>query len=91
MPVNVASYTVSGLITLSGGGALAGVTVTLQGEGIERNATTNVNGEYSFANVAPGEYSVTPQSKEYSFAPSSRAGAVTNVDVSGVDFIGQRR
>ena len=62
-----ASWTISGTITPSSGGANA--TVSLSGPA---NATTTSDGSgnYAFAGLADGTYTVTPSNSGYSFSPS---------------------
>jgi hypothetical protein len=66
------TYTISGQVT-KGGGALAGVTVTLTG-GPGGTVTTDASGSYSFTALAyGGNYTVTPSLAGNSFAPPSTA------------------
>lgn len=62
------SYTISGRVT-SGGDGLAGIVVKLGGDGTA-TATTNADGNYSFAVTAEGDYTVSP-SEHYAFTPPS--------------------
>ena len=64
------SVSISGQITDAGNKALPNVTVTLSGP-ITRVVQSDNNGNYSFANLAPGgNYAVTLQSIYFVFAPS---------------------
>jgi YVTN family beta-propeller protein len=79
-------YTVSGRVTLSGAGdPLAGVTVTMSA-GSAGSATSDAQGNYSFANV-PGGASVTltPAKANYTFAPAQQSITVDG-DRPGVNF-----
>ena len=74
------TYTISGTITSNGSG-LQGVTVMLTGAG-NSGATTDVNGNYSFSNVANGSYTVTPSLTGSSFNPVSASVTVNNSNVT---------
>ena len=65
--VNV-SYVISGRVSLSGGAALPGVTVSLSGSQTDAK-TTDANGDYSFTVPAGGSYTITPSKTNYSFSP----------------------
>ena len=69
-------YRVSGRITVSGNGSitgLGGVTLTLGGSQTGA-ATTDANGNYSFADLlAEGSYTITPSKKNYHFTPETRS------------------
>lgn len=82
----VASYSISGTITTSGGGALAGVTVALTGSG-STVATTDSSGNYSFAGALDGSYTLTPGMAGYSFSPSSLPVTVNGASQSGKSFL----
>jgi hypothetical protein len=80
-------HTISGRVTLAGGGALANVTVALSG-GQTGSTTTDAAGNYSFANLPAGaSYTVAPSLANHTFAPPSRAfddlGANQTGDFSG--------
>src|SRR5450759_3213581 len=62
-----ATYGVSGTVTLSGA-ALAGATITLTGGA---TSTTDASGNYSFAGLANGNYTVTPTKAGTVFSPTS--------------------
>ena len=79
-----ATYTLSGNVSLSGGGALQGVTVTLGGDN-SGTTTTDGSGNYSFT-TANGSYTVTPSMTNYTFTPSSRTVTVNSADSAGNDF-----
>ncbi len=77
-------YSVSGTVTASTGGGLAGVTVSL-GAGLM--AVTHVDGTYVIAGVPAGLPTATPTLSGYEFVPAQRALSVPP-SVSGVDFVG---
>ena len=72
-----------------GGGPMSDVTITLSPGG--RTTTTGPDGTFTFSDVAPMTYSVTPSKVGRTFSPPYRtetvvAGAAT----TGVDFLGSR-
>ena len=70
--VNVQTFTISGRITNSQGGAgLEGVTVTFSGSQ-SATAQTDVNGNYTFTALAGGSYTVTPFRSGFTFSPPSQ-------------------
>jgi hypothetical protein len=69
------TYTISGHVTLAGV-SLSGVTVTLSG-GVPATTSTDSSGDYSFASLAPGTYTVTPSRTGYAFTPPSQT--LTNI------------
>src|SRR5690348_4896817 len=50
---------INGTVTDQQGGALPGVTVTLQGVDFSREITTTADGSYHFLDLAPGSYKIT--------------------------------
>jgi hypothetical protein len=67
------TYSISGQVSLSTGGALAGVTVALSGP-TTASATTDSQGNYSFTSIgATGNYTVTPSLNGYTFSPTSQS------------------
>ncbi len=65
-------YTISGRIVRAGAG-VSGITVGLTGSRVV-NVTTDVNGNYSFANLpAGGNYTVRPSSTLNTFSPASKS------------------
>lgn len=43
-------------------------------------------GNYSFSNLAPGSYTVTPSKAGFSFSPSSQSTTVNTANVTGLNF-----
>jgi hypothetical protein len=81
-------YHVSGTISLTAGGPLAGMTVRLSGASTDIT-TSAADGTYSFAGVADGQsYTVTPSMAGYTFAPASRSITISAADSTGNDFAG---
>jgi hypothetical protein len=82
-----ATYQISGHVADSGGSDLPGVTVMLS-DAANTSATTDAQGNYSFANLEAGhDYVVQPSLPHYSFAPASVS--VTNLlGDQTVNFVG---
>jgi len=86
------TYSVSGTITEQGTGLpLAGVTVELAGGQATKTTQTAADGTYSFSDLEPGSYTVTPALAGYAFTPPPQQVEVVNADVGGVDFTGQQQ
>lgn len=77
------TYSVSGLINPTTGGA--GATVTLSGAA-SATTTTNGSGSYSFSGLTNGNYAVTPSNSGYSFSPTTSAVTINGSNVTGVNF-----
>jgi hypothetical protein len=75
------TYSISGSVSAAGSGA----TVTLSGAA---NATTaaDASGNYSFAGVVAGSYTVTPTKAGFAFNPTSAPANVTNANVTVAAF-----
>ncbi len=66
------TFQIGGRVSDAANNNLAGVTVTLTGAQ-SGTATTDANGNYSFANLAAGgNYTVTPSRANFTFAPPAR-------------------
>jgi len=64
-------------VTDSFGGRLAGVLLSLSGEGnFRQNNKTNEHGDYTFTGLEPGTYFLRPILKEYEFSPASHSVTV---------------
>ncbi len=70
---------IRGVIQDADGGVLPGVTVTIENEGtgVSRTAVANAVGEYNFANVQPGTY--TLRAELSGFAPYVSEGLIVGV------------
>jgi hypothetical protein len=86
------THTVSGRVTKSDGSAFAGVTLSLTGSKTA-TATSDANGNYSFAGLnGGGSYTVTASKTNYNFAPASKqfadlsANQTANFTASLVNF-----
>jgi hypothetical protein len=80
------TYTVSGNVTSSGAGDLAGVTVNLSGGSISLTTTTDANGNYSFSSVPDGAYTLTLSLVGYVF--NSMTVTVAGADLSNQNSVG---
>jgi hypothetical protein len=79
----VPGFRVSGTVTPPAEGA--GATVALGGPASSMT-TADASGQYAFANLASGTYTVTPSKTGFAFTPPSQAVTVAGADVTGVDF-----
>jgi inhibitor of cysteine peptidase len=79
------TYSISGTVTTSTGAILSGVTITLSGAN-SGTVLSDASGNYSFANLASGSYTVTPSMTGYTFTPTDQAVTVDEADVTGNDF-----
>jgi uncharacterized surface anchored protein len=59
--------------------------MTLFGDA-SRTTTTDANGNYSFNNLLPGSYIITPSKPGYTFSPTGRSVTISNANISGQDF-----
>lgn len=81
-PVTV--RTISGRVANGSNVGIANITLTRTNS--TTTATTNVTGNYTFTNVVPGSYTVTPTSIGFTYSPSSRTFTVAGSNVTGIDF-----
>jgi len=77
------SYSLSGAITPSAGGA--GAMLTLTGTATA-TATANGSGAFTFTDLASGTYTLTPSRTGYTFAPTSLPVTVSGANVTGMNF-----
>lgn len=80
----VVTYRINGKVTNSSGAGVANVKITRSGS--TASVLTNAAGQYTLL-VGPGSYTVTPSLTGSTFSPTTKAVTVTNLDVTGVDFI----
>ncbi len=78
---------ISGTVKTSGGTGVSGVTVTLTGP-LSNRITTGSDGTYSFSNLTPGTYTVTPTSSGMTISPTSLDVTISSIGGSytGNDF-----
>lgn len=85
------TYSISGMVTTQGkgtiGSGLTGVTVTLSGAGYGTTTTTAM-GMFTFSNLTPGSYALTPAKSGYDFTPVSSAITISTTDIMHADFTG---
>ncbi len=81
------AYSVAGTVLKKADGkALAGVTLTLTGNGLNLTAKTATTGAFSIAGVPDGSYTLTPSLAGRSFTPASATVTVSGADLSGQSF-----
>jgi Bacterial Ig-like domain (group 2) len=69
------------VVAISGTAGPAGT-----GGAAETSTTASGSGTFSFSNLPPGSYIITPSLAGYTFTPSSQSATITNANVSGVNF-----
>ena len=82
---------IAGTVTVDGEGPIAGVTVTIQGEGENKTGVTDNAGEYMFDKLPAGDYSVrivNPNADEYGFDVTSQTVEVELKQTSTASFTG---
>ena len=77
------SWSISGVISPTAGGANA--TVKLTGTATA-STTADGSGNYSFSGLANGTYQVTPSNPGYSFNPANQPVTISSNSVTGVNF-----
>jgi Carboxypeptidase regulatory-like domain len=77
------TFSISGTITPTAGGS--GATVMLSGPAAA-TTTTDSAGNYSFAGLTNGTYTVTPSLTGYAFSPVSQSVTVSGASQTGVNF-----
>ena len=86
---NFTAVAVSGTFSITGtvsGAATSGVTVKLSGTATG-TTTTDSSGNYSFANLSNGSYTVTASRTGFVFGPPSLSVTVNGTTVTGEDFL----
>ena len=84
------SSAITGQVTVENN-PLEGVTVSLQGRGEDRTATTNGAGQFTFGELRRGDYSIgitNPDADEYSFEVTSKTITVAHGETANVPFEG---
>lgn len=85
VPTGGLTYQITGVVNLSGGNPLQGVTIDMNG-GIGSTTTDN-QGRYTFSNLANGTYRLTPRLTGYTFNDPFRDITVNNANVTAPTFI----
>ena len=85
MPARL-TYSISGTVSTSSGGGLAGVTMTRTGGTSTATTTTDSSGAYTFAGLAAATYTVTPSMTGYSFDPENLQVPISGADMTGQNF-----
>ncbi len=80
--ISLETYTISGTLT---GAVQAGVAISLSGASMA-STTTAADGTYSFANIADGNYTVTPTLAGYEFNPADIAVTIAGANQTGINF-----
>jgi hypothetical protein len=83
----MANYVISGSVRTPVGLPIAGVTITLSGAA-NVATTTDAAGNYSFAGLTNGAYTVTPAFAGYTFSPTNRVVAISGANITGQNFTG---
>ena len=81
---------ITGQVSVEGVG-LENVTVSMQGRGEERTATTNSAGQYTFSELRSGDYSVgitNPDPDNYGFDVTSKSVTIAHGETGNVPFEG---
>lgn len=81
----VPTFTISGTVS---GAIVSGVSMALTGTS-SGSSTTDASGNYSFAGLSNGTYTVTPAKTGYTFTPPNQAVTVSNANPPSVNFTSQ--
>lgn len=81
-------YTVSGKVVDASGAGITNVTVSLVNESLQKQATTNAQGNYTFESIPDGTYSVAPVKEGYIFSPLLRNVTVSGTNLTVANFTG---
>lgn len=77
-------HSLSGQVTLGGTG-LAGVALTLAGP-VNQVTQTDSTGDYAFADLPDGSYTLIPARIYHAFTPPQRTLTLSGVDIFGMDY-----
>lgn len=80
------SYSISGKVNTPHGAAASYTDLTLTGEGLSLNMTTDIDGFYIFSCLPNGFYTVAPSKLGYVFSPNNRDTIIAGSNVTGEDF-----
>ena len=76
------THTLTGAMS---GATLAGVTLNLTGIAT-KSTTSDANGNYSFAGLSNGSYTVTPIKTGYSFSPAHLTVTISGANINNINF-----
>jgi len=79
----VPTWSISGTVSPAASGS--GTTLTLSG-GASSTTTADSSGNFAFAGLANGTYTVTPSKSGFTFTPTSRLVTISGADVAAVNF-----
>ena len=77
-------FSISGNLSANG----AGATVALTGAA-SASTTADASGNYSFAGLANGTYTITPTKSGFTFTPASQNATISGSNVAGLNFTAQ--
>jgi uncharacterized repeat protein (TIGR01451 family) len=84
-PTPAPTFSLSGNVTSANGPIF--LSVGLSGP-VNALISTDNAGNYEFVNLPAGQYTITPISIFFSFAPPSRTVTISNANITGLDFTG---
>ncbi len=81
-------HSISGTVKIgtSSGSPLSGAAMSLTGAAT-KSASTDTSGNFSFAGLLNGSYTLTPSKDLYDFSPVNRMFNIGGADVTGQDFV----
>jgi hypothetical protein len=79
------TFTISGRVTDENSGPVSGILIGLSVG--DASTSTDANGNYSFAGMAPGNYALTPQAADTNFSPQFHNANVVSKDVGDLNFV----
>jgi beta-glucanase (GH16 family) len=82
-PRDVQKFSLSGTISPASGGS--GSAVNLTGAA-SATTTADNSGNFSFANLANGSYTLTPSKTGFAFSPPSLPASIAGANISGLNF-----
>ncbi len=80
------TYTITGTVKDNSGNGLAGATVSLAGDNVNMEVSTDSEGRFSFQNIDNGTYTVISSKSGYAYSPESTQKSINNAKVSDVKF-----
>jgi hypothetical protein len=80
------THSISGKVVTLDNAGLPGVTMALTTGASSENAITDGSGNYTFDNLANGDYIITPSLAGFTFSPTDNTQTVSGADIPGVNF-----